>query len=232
MNKQVFKYTKQGEYVCKYASLKEASYDANISAKTISKNINNRSPSAGGFIYKLYYSTSKEDIVYTPINTCKITSIYDTLGNIVETFKSRKETYIFLKSSESRVSHSIKNKTKCNGYYISDGNNIVFELNKKSYQRKTICMDLEYSYKNDNCNGKHYLYRHIRLDTGKPFYIGVGTKLNKFNSYKQIYQRALSKHGRNNIWKKIVAKSQYEVEILLESDNYSFVLDQEQEFIK
>ena len=24
--------------------------------------------------------------------------------------------------------------------------------------------------------GKHYLYRHIRLDTGELFYIGIGTK--------------------------------------------------------
>ena len=32
--------------------------------------------------------------------------------------------------------------------------------------------------------GKHYLYRHIRLDTNQPFYIGIGTIRDKeLNSY-------------------------------------------------
>ena len=37
--------------------------------------------------------------------------------------------------------------------------------------------------------GKYYLYRHIRLDTKVPFYIGIGTKI-KGGTFKRIYKRA------------------------------------------
>lgn len=50
------------------------------------------------------------------------------------------------------------------------------------------------------------LYIHIRLDTKKIFYVGIGTK-----------QRAYSKHNRNNIWKKITKKTKYIVKILKEN---------------
>lgn len=80
--------------------------------------------------------------------------------------------------------------------------------------------------------GKYYLYRHIRLDTGKPFYIGIGTKSSKNIGREQsIYVRAYSKTGRNKIWKGIVKRSVYEVEILLESDDYDFVQKKEVEFV-
>jgi hypothetical protein len=81
-------------------------------------------------------------------------------------------------------------------------------------------------------NGEFYLYRHIRLDKNEPFYIGIGTK-NKRNSLKDsmMYNRGYSKTGRNNIWHKIVAKTDYEVEILLESDDYEFIKQKEIEFI-
>lgn len=81
--------------------------------------------------------------------------------------------------------------------------------------------------------GKHYLYRHIRLDTGEPFYIGIGTKnkqdLNS-NLYSVLYRRAYCK-SRNNLWKNIINKTPYEVEILLESNDYEFIKQKEIEFI-
>lgn len=81
--------------------------------------------------------------------------------------------------------------------------------------------------------GEHYLYRHIRKDKDEPFYIGVGTKGKKhYNSLWMKYRRANSKNRRNPIWNKIVKKSEYIVEILLESDNYDFILQKEIEFIK
>lgn len=78
--------------------------------------------------------------------------------------------------------------------------------------------------------GKCYLYRHIRLDTNTPFYIGIGTKKDKEidNNY---YTRANSKNNRNNYWKHIVNKCGYKVEILLESDSYEFIKQKEIEFI-
>lgn len=81
---------------------------------------------------------------------------------------------------------------------------------------------------------RHYLYRHIRLDSGEPFYIGIGTKPKRCSKthegeYSRAYNR--SKSGRCNFWHNIVAKTDYEVEILLESDDYEFIKQKEIEFI-
>lgn len=70
-----------------------------------------------------------------------------------------------------------------------------------------------------------YLYRHIRLDTNEPFYIGIS----KSNS---DYKRANSKLQRSDFWKNITSITEYEVEILLESDDYEFIKQKEIEFIK
>jgi len=56
----------------------------------------------------------------------------------------------------------------------------------------------------------HYIYQHTRLDTNEVFYIGKGVQ-KKFN-YK--YYRAFDIKRRNNIWKNIVNKTDYKVEIL------------------
>lgn len=76
----------------------------------------------------------------------------------------------------------------------------------------------------------YYLYRHIRLDKYGPFYIGVGSKT-KSDIKNNYYSRSIEKR-RNNLWKKIANKTEYKVEILLESDNYQYILNKEKEFIK
>jgi hypothetical protein len=69
--------------------------------------------------------------------------------------------------------------------------------------------------------GKHYLYRHIRLDDDEPFYVGVGTKNKRTHStIESEYNRAYSKSNRSGFWKNIIGVTEYEVEILLESDDY------------
>jgi hypothetical protein len=80
----------------------------------------------------------------------------------------------------------------------------------------------------------HYLYRHIRLDKNEPFYIGIGTKQhNKNNSFKSEYRRAFSKQRKDSkIWNLISNKTDYCVEILMDSDNYDFIKSKEKEFIK
>lgn len=78
-------------------------------------------------------------------------------------------------------------------------------------------------------SGKYYLYRHIRLDKNQVFYIGIGSKTKTDYKY---YKRAHKIHGRNNFWKNIIQKTEYEVEIILESDNLEFILCKEKEFIK
>lgn len=73
---------------------------------------------------------------------------------------------------------------------------------------------------------KHYLYQHTRLDKDEIFYIGVGT-----NQDVEYYSRSKEKHGRSSIWKKIVAKTEYRIDIILESDDYAFILEKEKEFV-
>lgn len=80
----------------------------------------------------------------------------------------------------------------------------------------------------------YYLYRHIRLDKNEPFYIGIGTKRKNFSkTYKSEYYRAFSKQRKDSkIWNLISSKTDYEVEILFESDDYEFIKAKEKEFIK
>jgi hypothetical protein len=72
-----------------------------------------------------------------------------------------------------------------------------------------------------------YIYRHIRLDKNQPFYIGVGG-LDEFDNY----ERAFDKNGRNVIWKYIIRKSKYEVEILVDNLSREEAFSKEIEFIK
>jgi hypothetical protein len=68
---------------------------------------------------------------------------------------------------------------------------------------------------------KFYVYRHIRLDTNTPFYIGKGLK-----------GRAEQKINRNKYWKHIVANCGYTIEIIMENLNETQAFSKEIEFIK
>lgn len=70
-----------------------------------------------------------------------------------------------------------------------------------------------------------YVYRHIRLDNGNPFYIGISSG----NDGK--YKRANARAKRNNLWAKIVAKTDFEVEIMFEHDDFEVIKEKEKEFI-
>jgi len=72
-----------------------------------------------------------------------------------------------------------------------------------------------------------YLYRHIRNDKNEPFYIGVGG-LEEFDNY----ERSEFKHGRNIIWNRIINKSLFEIEIVLDDLTPEEALQKEIEFIK
>lgn len=67
-----------------------------------------------------------------------------------------------------------------------------------------------------------YVYRHIRLDKNEPFYIGIG----------ETKYRHTTKQNRNPIWGKIIAKTEYEVEILFNDVSWQFACQKEIEFIK
>jgi len=78
--------------------------------------------------------------------------------------------------------------------------------------------------------GKFYLYRHIRLEKNEPFYIGIGTK-DSIIECPSNYKRSYDTKYRNKIWKDIFKKTKISIEILLESDDYDFIEQKEQEFI-
>jgi hypothetical protein len=68
-----------------------------------------------------------------------------------------------------------------------------------------------------------YVYRHIRLDKNEPFYIGIGSD--------EKYYRANKKSQRNIYWKRVVAKTDYEIEILFDDLTWSEACEKEREFI-
>jgi hypothetical protein len=67
-----------------------------------------------------------------------------------------------------------------------------------------------------------YLYRHVRLDKNEPFYIGIGSDAG---------YRAKDKKKRNKIWKGIVEKTDYNIEILLDDLTWEQACEKEKEFI-
>jgi hypothetical protein len=79
---------------------------------------------------------------------------------------------------------------------------------------------------------KFYVYRHVRLDTNVPFYIGIGTKSYKYHGHKSEYRRAYVGYKRTAFWNAIVAKTDYRVDILFESSDLEEIKQKEIEFIK
>ena len=69
-----------------------------------------------------------------------------------------------------------------------------------------------------------YVYRHIRKDKDQVFYIGIGT------DDKGKHTRAFSKN-RNRYWKRIVDKTDYEVEIIFDEVTKEEAINKEIEFI-
>lgn len=78
---------------------------------------------------------------------------------------------------------------------------------------------------------KYFLYRHIRLDTNMPFYIGIGLN-NRKTVRTRYYERAYEKTNRTKWWKNISKKTEYEVDIILETDNREEIISKEIEFIE
>jgi hypothetical protein len=66
------------------------------------------------------------------------------------------------------------------------------------------------------------VYRHIRLDTNVPFYIGIGGTIG----------RAYSKQSRNPHWINITNKTAYRVEILFEELSWNDACEKEKELIR
>lgn len=84
----------------------------------------------------------------------------------------------------------------------------------------------------------YYVYKHTRLDKNEVFYIGIGTKptdkslTNLGKTYRATYYRAFEKKkSRNAYWKNIANKTDYNVDIIFESDNINIIKEKEIEYI-
>lgn len=88
--------------------------------------------------------------------------------------------------------------------------------------------------------GTYFVYRHIRKDTNEVFYVGRGKtyirtrskKINCIDSYVGKYWRAFQKSPRHKFWQSIVAKTDYDIEIIFESEDINIIMEKEKEFIK
>lgn len=70
-----------------------------------------------------------------------------------------------------------------------------------------------------------YVYEHVRLDTNKVFYIGIGSdNLN--------YSRAKTTVGRNAFWYRIIKKTDYTINILFDNLTWEEACEKEIELIK
>lgn len=80
---------------------------------------------------------------------------------------------------------------------------------------------------------KYFVYKHVRKDKNTIFYIGIGKiRTDKLaTTFKMQHYRAYSKQGRNPIWKRIVAKSKYEVEIIITGISFNEAKNLEIELI-
>jgi len=65
------------------------------------------------------------------------------------------------------------------------------------------------------------VYQHIRLDTKEVFYIGIG-----------IPSRPFNKVNRSKLWKRVVAKAGYEIEVIINNVSWSEAIDIEKYLIK
>lgn len=80
----------------------------------------------------------------------------------------------------------------------------------------------------ENC----YIYRHIRLDTQEVFYVGMAKKEKKYSGPGREYYRAHNPRRRSGFWNNVVAKTPYEVEIMVEDLTWEEAKQKEIEFIK
>lgn len=78
----------------------------------------------------------------------------------------------------------------------------------------------------------YYAYIHRKKINNEIFYVGIGKKPARFITHYQEYRRAYEKSKRNQIWKNIVNKYDYIVEIIYECSEEQEIIDKEIELIK
>lgn len=80
----------------------------------------------------------------------------------------------------------------------------------------------------------YYVYQHRRLDTNEVFYVGMAYKNpnRKTWAFRTQHERAFIKSERTQHWKKVVAHTDYAVEIVFTSNDVELTKNKERELIK
>lgn len=231
MNKKktkVYQYDAAGNYIKEWDSLSSVKKSGICLYSSVIKN----KRMAGGYMWFYKYQGNKINPYKKKIQI-KTISVFDKFGKRIAVYDSVSQCAKALQLRHDSVCHAAKYETfRTKNYLFRYGDVSQIEFPKRrTFKRRDFKELVETSEGNHILSeGIHYLYRHIRLDTNEVFYVGIGTKLSN-KTFKSSYNRAFSKSGRSKHWNNITNKVDYKIEILLESDNYSFILRKEIEFI-
>ena len=119
LNKIIYQYDLQGNFIKQYNSIVEASKDLNTAETAIGRAVLNKRTSAG-YLWsdiKVNKLNLEEYYIYTPKQTVHI---YDSNGFYYKSFQSLQYCAKYLESSLSHIQRSIKLGTKTKNYYISN----------------------------------------------------------------------------------------------------------------
>lgn len=233
---KIFQYTKDGRLIKVWNGRKEL-LTSSFRMKAVYDCINGVNKSGDGFVW----TTVSQEVSYTRKTSGKQVSVYNEKGNLIKTFNSVIDCSQYLKCSAKTLSSCLCNKKPYKNITVCFGKEEHVKVLKSLRGIKYVpkfsseeILNLVGNYQVDN--GKHYLYRHVRLDKNEVFYVGIGTKswnTNLVTIKKEIeYSRAYSKTNRTFQWSNIVRLNKgYSIEIIMESDNYGFIKKKEIEFI-
>lgn len=235
-SKDIYQYDLDGNFIKRWEKRKDAKKFYNIKASLSHKG----KKSVAGFIWKASYEGEK----IAPRAVKEIerpVSVYNTSGEIVKTFESIKQCCAYLGCRDTSLIVALKCNKPWRGTHVRRGSEPLIEIPPASPKKRQVPLtpleDIKALVGNFQVDdGAYYVYRHIRPDKNEVFYVGIGKKPTYKHSHKCLstdYTRARTKYNRNKIWNNIVDKNQgkYEIEIILESDNYTFIKKKEIELI-
>lgn len=119
LNKVVYQYTLDGNFIKKWFSIHEAALSLNVSESSIGKAVLHRTTSVG-FLWS-DCKFNKLDTTKFNIYSPKIRIYcYDNTGELYEIFDSMSDATKFLKCCLSNIQRAIRIGTMIKGYYVSD----------------------------------------------------------------------------------------------------------------
>lgn len=77
-----------------------------------------------------------------------------------------------------------------------------------------------------------YVYKHSRLDTNEPFYIGISEKQAQYSTIKAEFSRAFCKERKSKEWNRVAKISGFSVEIVLDNVSWAEAAKKEKELIE